>query len=338
MTDTSGSLRPELKVLSESIDKFVDELPEGIDFHIGVMYGHGSTSKWSGRLASPVFGDKKRKHRSWDADLEASTSSKAPSCHTSPKSPREIEQNLTDYLTKSKDDGASDGGEEVLYSFLRGLENDRLSESREKGFFRKNAALATVFISDENDLCYEPTKHGFFTFPHFVLDGDRAEPKAYQRDCLKNGTEWITPQTVIEKVQALMNGRPYLMNGVIYSDPSTIKKDGENAIGHGILETVQESGGVVIDLARHDFSHGLARIGELTAKKLNLKTQFKLKSDADPVPETIEVRVDGIRVPHRYFADTHVVEISIEDAGDAGSMVEVLYCKDRHRRCEYTRD
>src|SRR5690606_32134463 len=50
VTDTSGSLDDERAAVADGIDAFVEALPAEVDYQIGVMLAHGSTSQYAGKL------------------------------------------------------------------------------------------------------------------------------------------------------------------------------------------------------------------------------------------------------------------------------------------------
>src|SRR5690606_11712196 len=133
VTDTSGSLDEERAGIAEGIDGFVAALPAEVDYQVGVVLGHSSKSSWSGRL-----------YRKDSDPLVLSSSELSLS---------DIRKHLKRKLTRTAGDWYADGGEENFYSLWRALDDDRLQESRAAGFFREDAALAVVFISDENEIC-----------------------------------------------------------------------------------------------------------------------------------------------------------------------------------------
>ncbi|MEK6579130.1 MAG: hypothetical protein AABZ55_07875, partial [Bdellovibrionota bacterium] len=179
VTDTSGSLDVERAGVAAGIDSFVAELPSTVDYQVAVMLAHGSRSSYSGRLWS---GSSSFPKVSRSSTMSLST----------------IRANLTYNLTHVASDTFSDGGEEGLYGLTQGLQGTQLSESRSLGFFRPDAALAVVFISDENDICAD--------YPAGVVpvpDPDNLEGPAKIRDC--NG---ITPETVLAKITQFQGDRP----------------------------------------------------------------------------------------------------------------------------------
>lgn len=292
VSDTSGSLNAEREEIALGIDSFVAELPDEVDYQVGVMLAHGSTSSYSGKLyqrgSEPVV----------LSNQELTLN--------------EIRNHLRKKMLYIKTDGATDGGEVGLYSFTRGI-TSQLEANRESGFFRNDAALAVVFVADENDICAD--------YPEGVTpvpDPNGKEGPAKERDCAG-----INPASVLQQIKQLQGDRPYLISGITYNDLNNVPSGGENEFGYGYDEIIMKANGLSIDLATGNFSVGLASIGSLATKKLNLITDFPL-SRAYVDTETIEVRVDGQMTSHNYQEDTKLVHVS--EPGQAQSTVDISYC------------
>lgn len=295
--DSSGSLAEERERIGNGVDKFIAELPEGADFQIGVLLAHGSRSNHSGALyKSSISGD------SWVLDSKL----------LSITSMRSI---LKRKLANPPSDYYADGGEEGLYALNRSIQTTFLETSRSRGFFRADAALAIVFVADENDIC---ARYPSNITP--VADPDRLEGSAFQRDCVQPN---ITPALVVNNLRALQAGRPLIISGIVYATQN-YPHFGENEYGYGYMEAIQQANGIAIDLALNDFETGLSDIGKFTANKINLQSTFILKHDhVDPT--SIEAFVDNIPVRHTYSAVDN--SVSLNDSGKSLSDIEINYCK-----------
>ncbi|MEK7692081.1 MAG: hypothetical protein AAB425_13790, partial [Bdellovibrionota bacterium] len=295
VTDTSGSLDTERAEIADQIDAFVAALPNTVEYQIAVMMAHGSRSDHSGRLW---------KYRSEPTVLNSETQTLS-----------EIRSGLRDKLTNAKTDRHSDGGEEGLYSLHRGFDNGPFDSSKAKGFFRNDAALAVVFISDENDICAEYPK-----IVERVADPDGLEAPAYTRDCVNPA---IKAETVLARLRNQQGDRPLLVAGVIYNNLDTVPRGGENEFGYGYSDIILQANGISVDMASADIAGGLRAIGELATVKLNLVTELTLdRSDFDL--STLAVTVDGVSSEFRYEPTTNQVQFL--DPGHAGSAVSVSYC------------
>ncbi|HTL12710.1 MAG TPA: hypothetical protein VL588_09500, partial [Bdellovibrionota bacterium] len=235
VTDTSESLSDERGAVADGIDAFVAALPSNVDYRIGVMTGHSAGSSWSGKLyrkgSNPYVLD------SQTMDLPT------------------IRSQLHDTLTMAMPgDHASDGGEEGMVSINRAMDDNRMALAKSLGFFRDDAALAVVFVSDENDICA--------VYPEGVTpvaDPDGLEGTAHAHDCSRvapphevDGVvvtpqhhEDITAELVVNKLRALKGGMPLVVGAVIYTDPSTVPHEGENEVGYGYKDMVELAGGVL---------------------------------------------------------------------------------------------
>lgn len=291
--DTSGSLDTERAAVADGIDAFVRELPADVNFRIGVMLAHGDTSSYSGRL------------------YNASGRPKVLDSQT--RTMTQIRSDLRANLTSVRTDSATDGGEAMLYSLTQGLKGQRLSDSKNLGFFREDAALAVVFVSDEQDICAE-FPAGWTPVP----DPQRSEAGAKARLC-----SGITPSSVHELVRSVKGDMPYLFSAVIYHDLATWIRHDENEIGFGMLELVQSTNGVLIDLANGEYSAGLSMAGRLATVKLDLLSDFTL-ARPNIEPATIQVWVDGAVKDFVYSANTN--EVHVNDPGMARSIVDINYC------------
>ncbi len=291
--DTSGSLSDERSAVSAGIDAFVGQLPADVDFRISVMLAHGDTSAYHGRLYSASGRPKV-------LDSQARTLT-------------QIRSDLRANLTQIRTDAGTDGGEAMLYSLTQGLQGQLLADSQALGFFRADAALAVVLLSDEQDICAE--------FPEGVTpvpDAQNSEVPAKARICAG-----ITPESVHALVKKVKNGMPYLFSSIIYSNPETYVASGENEIGYGLLELTRNTGGVLIDIASGEYSQGLSEAGRLATVKLDLLADFTLaRREIDPA--SLRVWVDGLVAGFAYSANTN--EVHVNDPGIARSVVDIHYC------------
>ncbi|HEX4926176.1 MAG TPA: hypothetical protein VFV50_18930 [Bdellovibrionales bacterium] len=301
--DTSRSVFKEREAAAEGIENFIAALPKDVNYRVGVVLAHGGTSPLAGRLYASDKGE--------PAVLSSEQHSMT-----------QIREGLRAKLTPPKGDRGSDGGEMGLYSLQQTMTTKNLREIRSQGFYRAEAALAVVFIADENDICA--------TYPKGVTpvkDPNNQEPKVKARDC-KN----ISPERVNKTLRKLKGQQPVTIAGIIYTPSSKIehrsKSDEwaqENEVGYGYLDLIMLSNGIAIDLAGGNISEGLSSIGKLAALKLALRLEFPLQN-MKVNPESVEVRVDGTPIEgFRYEPKTNQVHLS--EGGRPGSRIEVKYCK-----------
>lgn len=293
VTDTSGSLDQERSDIADGIDAFVAQLPAEVNYRIGVTLAHGSRSQYSGKMFQSSRGER-------------------VILNSEEQSLSQIRQDLHSKLTRTQDDWYSDGGEEGLYSLQKALTH-HLGEAQAQGFFRNDAALAVVFIADENDIC-AIYPEGITPVP----DDNHLEGPAFDRDC-----QGVTPVSVLNSLRAVKNNQPLVVGGIVYTDPQTIPWGGENEKGYGYLDLIDLAKGIAVDLANGNYTSKLAEIGALTSTKLTLKDEFVLiASDVDP--QSLEVYVDGQAVEYSYTEEVHTVHVP--QAGGANSIVDLHYC------------
>lgn len=288
-----GSLDQERSKIASQIQAFVKELPQKVDYRIAIMPGHGSLGKYAGRLFQYA---------------------KEPIVLDSAKmSIDQISQSLSNSLNHLPGDSGSDGGEEGLYSLAQGFSGKSLSNIQKQGFLRSDAALAVVFISDENDICYRYPEDAVG-----VLDPDHREGPAFERDCAN-----VTPERVLALVKNHMGRRPLLINGIVYTNPDTVPHSGENEIGHGYLDLISLNHGVAVDLAQTDFHQGLSAIGQLASQRLTLISRFPMEVSNNIDPKSLRVRIDGQPVAAQIEGNEIVLG---DDLGEAKSIIEAQYC------------
>lgn len=297
VTDTSGSLNDERQAIAQGIDSFIGALPADADFRIAVLLAHGDSSSWAGKLY-------RKGSEAIVLDNQTMTLT-------------EIRSALSAKLGNPSVDNATDGGEVGLYSMSRALDPDRLADSQAAGFFRSDAALAVIFVADENDICSD--------FPEGVspvIDAQGIEPAVKAGLCTQ---EQITPLNTFNKIKSVQGELPLLVGGIFYNNLSTVPAGGENEFGYGYSDIASLANGVVVDLANGDYETGLATIGSMVTVKLNLTTEFALTQGNVIDPASIQVRVDGAPTPYHYSVDTNsVAPISL---GSALSTIDVTYCE-----------
>lgn len=294
VADTSGSLSEERAKIAAEIKALVQEIPSAVDYQIAIMPSHGSRSSFSGKL--------------WSLQGEPLVLS------SNKMSVEQISTSLGKSFLNMKGDSYSDGGEEGLFSLSQGLSSNAMALARQQGFFRADAALAVLFVSDENDICYRYPE-GLVRVP----DPDKVEGPAFTRDCSN-----ITPSSVYSQLLAIQEDRPLLVSGVIYTDLKTIIKNGENELGYGYLDIIDLNHGIKVDLAQQSFHEGLKKIGELTHKRLQLQNRFALSHIHSIDAASLRVFIDGNLVKAEYIDGG--IQL-IEQLGGPGSRIIANYCE-----------
>ncbi|OQW50411.1 MAG: hypothetical protein A4S09_01055 [Proteobacteria bacterium SG_bin7] len=297
VTDTSGSLDVERAAVANSITSFISKLSTNLDYNIGVILAHGSTSTRAGKLYQSSRGEA--------LVLKKSLLTVA-----------QIQDGLKKKLTSPiPGDGNSDGGEEGLYSTAQALKPGFKDDIIHAGIFRPDAALAVIYVSDENDICAR-----YPTGVTRVPDNDNQEGPAFIRDC-----EDITPTGVYAQLKTLKGDLPLIIGGVIYTNKDTMPVNGENEIGYGYKEIIELNNGVAVDMAvTGGIANGLAAIGAKTNGTIKFQTEFQLQHTGVDA-STIKVYVNGNLVPHTFTAGTNSVHIELA-ACIPDSVIVIKYC------------
>jgi hypothetical protein len=304
VVDSSSSMREERQKLAEAIPHFVEKISPLADLRAAVMLAHGGASPRSGRLFSP---------RGVPKVLDASRLTRS-----------DFKAHLEATLRAVPQDRDFANGEMGMYSFMRSMKGWRRWWIQRQGFYRPDAALAVVFVTDENDACFRPQEHGPLDFPNFVASQRGWEDRAYQRYC-----RGVTPDRVLQRARRLKKNGRLTVAGIVHTDATQVpaREGSEDAIGHGILELVQETvDGVAFDITQATYEQGLVRLADAVESRLELELEFALEGAGAIDPETVEVYVDERRVTARFDERLGRVEIAAADAGRAGSRIQVLGC------------
>jgi len=286
--------------VADGLFAFVGQLPSNVDYRIGMMLAHTSTSPYAGKLWS-IPGVSRDPFNGYPYVLDSAQMSQAT-----------IQARLRSMMEQAQEYN-SEEGEMGMYSLMQALTPAKLADSRAKGFFRNNAALAVIFISDENDVC------AIFPNQPGIRTGLTArEGLVRARDCA-NG---IAANSVIAAVRSLQAGRPFVFGAVTNNDLS-VSFTGNEGYGWGYMEVIELSHGLSVNIESGDYAAGLAQIGSLVTTHLELILSRQLQRPRVE-PTSIEVIVDGILRSHTYESATN--EVHLNDAGGARSNVQINYC------------
>jgi hypothetical protein len=316
VVDSSLSLTPERRRLAKSISHFLSQLPADADPRIAVMLGHGGNSDWSGMLYSR--GSNPRVINPHD--------------YAGNRAEELLIQNLS---CPALDFGVGNG-EMLMYSLQSSLKDYNFAQIQNEGFYRPDASLAVVFITDENDVCFDPKAHGYTKHPHYKYGAFGLEKFAYDKWCVdKSGALKVSTTSVISSLRSRFPGKRIAMAGIVHSEEKSVPWFGEDAIGHGIIELVQENAAtqpsgpmpsLIMNLRSGNFSGTLAQLGSMITSHLSLLTSFILSGDRILKESSIVATVDGRAVSATYDSASRTVNISGANAGGAGSQVEVSAC------------
>jgi len=316
VVDSSLSLTPERRKLAQAISSFLSQLPADADPRVAVMLGHGGDSDWNGTLYS--------------------RDSNPRVINPSDYSPEKARELLVENLSCPTLDFGVGNGEMLMHSLQSSLKNNHFAQIQREGFYRPDASLAVVFVTDENDVCFDPKAHGYTRHPHYKYGAFGLEKFAYDRWCVdSNGALQVSTTSVISSLRSRFPGKRIAMAGIVHAEEKKVPWFGEEAIGHGIIELVQENAStqpsgpmqsLIMDLKSGNFATALTRLGSMVTSHLSLLTSFVLSGELPVRESSITATVDGRTISSSYDSASRTVNIQGADAGEAGSQIEVSAC------------
>jgi hypothetical protein len=266
--------------LASSWDSYSAQLPRGSDFRVAVMLGNGSESEWSGKL-----------WHHWD---DPSVLHREDSL---------FGWIVTDFLAFDFWDFPSDrggvDGQEELFSLSTGVTSgSAIENSKSEGFFREDAALAVVFVSDVPDACFQPEL------------GVDASPAA---DC-----GGFSIKNLYASLQAFKGTRPVVLEGAVHTDSR----------GAGYTDLIQLGKGLAIDpddTSCRGPDDLMRKLGAFAAQNAFVfDTTFPI--GMEPLDnKSVKVWLDGKPSSVYTFNETSDT-ISVPGANHAGATVVVQYC------------
>jgi hypothetical protein len=310
--DTSASLLAERGLVANRIDKFLKHLPAGAQYRIAVMLAHGKRSPWAGKIfykgfLAPAVFDSKGRSSQW------------------------MRINLWLRMVLTPMDYWADGGEASFYSLNKALEPDSLAKIQKLGFLRPDAALSVVFISDENELCYEYPSDVAPRQDFDMNHGRSLESIAREENCTvkdANGnSHWLNASYMLQRLKALKGEQPLTITAIVHTKKTlqNLQSRSEDEYGYGYLDLVAQSGGVAIDIREKNYTAGLERAGQNTSTSMTLFQKFALThTDIDVASLAVDVDT-APRTDFSWLASEG--SVFMEHPGTANSTIEINYCR-----------
>ncbi|MEN9826069.1 MAG: hypothetical protein RI953_1814 [Pseudomonadota bacterium] len=219
------------------------------------------------------------------------------------------------------------------------------------GFVRKDASLAVVVLSDEEDdsvqmwcedgygrtsltadgkkdlnLCSEggssPFLDAFGIAPYALMKNSKGIPMTTHKFTADNFKSWAETNAV----KGSGNFRVSAITGLRKSSGNIdcqLTTGGPEESGTNYIKAAHLTGGSVENICSSDWSSVLANIGQNTVE---LATRIKLPAGKIPFPGTMEVRVDGqILDANQYVYDATVHAVVFMEPPAMGAEVSVSY-------------
>lgn len=218
-------------------------------------------------------------------------------------------------------------GEALFYSLYYGAQGAKAEAIRKQGFFRPDAGLNVIFMSDDAEESFPYPSKQIWDLPNKCNWGHHEKMrKTYY---LPKG---IDADSTFAALRRLKGDMPLVTNAFVNITREDILVDNKldarciyDSPGFGYFDIVKRSGGVVWSIHK-DRGDGLLRVAARANQRRALIHDFHLSKPAAKVdPASIEAKVDAALKPHTYSADTNVVHL--EDAGKEGSSVEIRHCE-----------
>lgn len=333
IVDTSDSMHQERMHIANQMSEFIMQLSRDVDYRIAMILSHGPHSD-KARLGAPFKSNGSQfdqiviKHDEVMVGIEREVRGQVPNASresidhllrrkTAEEVAKVLSEKMHDGFDKARrartlpaDKSTAEGeaGLLNLYTALKdGVERDRL---KQEGFLRDNAALAVIFVADENDVCYDYKKNN--QTPRFARKDlyEKTEVLAFndRLTCAGsvNGSR-LTPENVFETVVRAKGDMPVILSGVMYLDNNIPRRgdkwNGDNEMGRGYLDLIELgngragglaklTGGQPADLSKEDFGRVLAKIGDFTNFSMKYEHVIQLTGlrDANDIePESIKI-------------------------------------------------
>lgn len=270
VVDTSASMKEERSLIASQMGAFIDELNPNIDYQIGVMPAHGpSTKKSPGNFYGRLY----------------SAGSHDPSVikYRGLQGKAGVVKDLVGKMKNLPNDRSDAQGEVGLLGLYAGLINKDLKDqmvSRDR-FLREDAALAVIFVADENDACYDYRKGGT---PNYDGSGKRdpVEQRTFDGLCKLGNGQQLDPQLVLKALNYVKRNMPVILTGIVYTSDVIPKKGDkyapENEKGRGYLDLIRLGHGMPVDLADKNFGKSLGQLGNYSQFKMDFDNVFACKT------------------------------------------------------------
>lgn len=342
--DTSQSLDKERELIPENLDRFIDEIKklnshpeikEEIDFQIGVLLANGPRTTAVDMNGESVFG------RLYTYPPKDPNKSGAPQplilnskIHVSKKADGSEDFEKMKRLLRHKinggyqiggqlpllRDGSRVQGEGGLMALKHFLEKNKVHDNQLGTFPRPTAALMVVFLSDENDVCYdyETANKSLSTnqriFPTFQTDKTGTD-KGITRDANEHDAFTDTQgcyfgasariEDIREELIKSNYDLPIIVTGALYrnkaeQDLATSKDTGkypkDNEVGHGYLDLIDRFNSEAVSLLNsRDIGSKLAEMGKIALFKLAYNDVIPLTYKGKPL-DIRQIRTETFRV------------------------------------------
>ncbi len=237
--------------------------------------------------------------------------------------------------------GVSDGGELMTANLLAALKPSNRSRAAQLGAYGNGNILNVHFVGDENDICTpgQVPDENKIKNPETGKTTTREEYARYKHCGMMDVNGQGYSQTLFNELQAInQSGEARVhLTGFIYTGEHAVPRDGENEVGHGMLELIQASGGRAYDLAALSGQDSYNKAGASLASHINregeLYVRYQLKNQNEVVSlgqidrKKTAVFVDGRETSYR--TDSQNNYIYVNNCPQDAKRVKIKYCRNK---------
>ena len=301
--DTSGSMQDDWERVANNVQEMVKEVPTDVDARYAVILGH--VGNYAGKLYSG---------KSQPKVLSSATMTNLA-----------ISQSLFATFVDGMKTTDTGTGEALFHSLYHAV-TDRAAENQSLGFFRSDAALAVLFMSDEHEIGH--------LFPNPQAPGLPKRCDASTEDSIRKTwyvDKGIDVDVTYQAMKQFKGDMPLSTHAFVnitaadlflHNDPNASCL--YDSLGYGYFEIVNKTGGVLFSI-QADKAEAMSRVGQHVNQTLQFIHDFKLSWAASEIDaSSIKAKVDGVGVAHLYNQTTNVVHL--ENSGVANSEIEISYC------------
>ena len=309
--DTSGTMRDNTEPFGNAVNEFLSQLDSDYDFRIGLFVGYGASgpnvSDFANKTGRLLINPDEREPYVLDSQTMSLEEIKS-----------HIEKKLAfiNKLTRNEFHGEAyaNGGEALMFSLYHSIQGNFLTENRGHGFYREDAALSVIFLSDENDICSRYPGH----FPNHqfenVLGRDDTEEEEALLFC-----EGITTDNVLTSLKNFKGDQPLTISGLLSGNDNP-----------GYRKLIADHGaGAVLNVEDNNYDELFPKITETIEDEVPPTRTVEVTLDASPVSiEDIEVFLETLAgkqtVSFDYNDTSNIVSVTVEE-GVVGTLYVEYY-------------
>ena len=295
--DVSGSMTDDMEDFGHAMDNFLSELDGEYDFRVGLLLGRGGISsdpndfdEWTARLL--------RNSDEGDPHVLDSQTMSLEEMRSHLKTKLELAESLL-YGTQ---------GESLLFSFYHSFHGRFLAENQNHGFYREDAALSVIFLSDENDICSKYPGH----FPGHEFAEDTREDEMALQFC-----EGITTDHVLNVLQNFKDDQPIILSGLLRGNDNP-----------GYRQLIEDHGvGQLLTVENSNYDEVLPVVTETIKEEAPPGSVIEVSLEhtsiiADATKVFLETSTGRMTVPFYYDEINNIVSVRVELGAEGTLQIE----------------